>query len=159
MPSVFDPDWADRDVPGLEGRLARVGAQAGAQRLGATLYEIAPGAAGSPLHAHHANEELIVVLAGSPTLRTPEGHRQLVAGEVVACPVGRHGAHQLLNKSAEPVRVLIVSTMVYPDIVEMPDSNKVLAQSAPPDSDDRLALAFPRDAAVDRLSGELPLEA
>lgn len=145
---------ADRDVPDLEGRLSRIGAQAGAQRLGATLYEIAPGAAGSPLHAHYADEALIVVLGGSPVLRTPEGHRCLVAGEVVACLVGRRGAHQLVTQSAEPVRVLVVSTMVYPDIFEMPDGNKVPAQAAPPGSVDRLALAFPRDAAADRLTGE-----
>lgn len=34
----------------------------------------------------------------------------------VACPVGRRGAHQLVNESAEPLRVLVVSTMVYPDM-------------------------------------------
>jgi len=152
--NVFDPDWKDRKAPGLAGRAARVGAQAGAERLGATLYEIAPGAAGSPLHAHHANEEMIIVLAGSPVLRTEDDRRRLASGEVVACPVGRRGAHQLLNDSAEPVRVLVVSTMVYPEVVEMLDSDKVLAQSAPPGVADRIALAFPRSAHVDRLAGE-----
>lgn len=89
MPNLFEPDWRDRDEPGLSGRTARVGAQAGAERLGATVYEIAPGSAGSPLHAHHANEEMIIVLAGRPLLRTEAGHRRLSAGEVVACLVGR----------------------------------------------------------------------
>jgi uncharacterized cupin superfamily protein len=70
--NVFQPAWTDRNDPGLLGRTARVGAQAGAQRLGATVYEIVPGSAGSPLHAHHANEELIVVLAGRPLLRTAD---------------------------------------------------------------------------------------
>lgn len=154
MANVFDPDWKDRTDPGLAGRTARVGAQAGAKRLGATLYEIAPGAAGSPLHAHHANEEMIIVLAGNPVLRTEDSHRRLASGEVVACPIGRRGAHQLLNDSAEPVRVLVVSTMVYPEVVEMLDSDKILAQSAPPGVTDRVALAFPRSANVDRLAGE-----
>ena len=154
MANVLEPEWTDRTHPGLAGRTARVGAQAGAERLGATAYEIAPGAAGSPLHAHHANEEMIIVLAGNPTLRNDDGQRTLDVGEVVACPVGRRGAHQLCNDSDEPVRVLVVSTMVYPEVVEMLDSDKVLAQSAPPGVADRVALAFPRSAQVDRLAGE-----
>ena len=68
--------------------------------------------------------------------------------------MGRDGAHQLLNDSSEPVRVLVVSTMVYPDVVEMLDSDKILAKSAPPGTADRLALAFPRSAQVDRLADE-----
>jgi uncharacterized cupin superfamily protein len=152
--NVFEPDWKDRDDPGLVGRTARIGAQAGAEHLGATVYEIAPGSAGSPLHAHHANEEMIIVLAGSPLLRTEDGERRLAIGEVVACLVGRQGAHQLVNDSDQPVRVLVVSTMVYPELVEMLDSDKVLAQSAPPGVADRVALAFPRAAQVDRLAGE-----
>lgn len=121
---------------------------------GATVYEIAPRSAGSPLHAHHANEELIIVLVGRPVLRTEDGQRRLAVGEVVACLVGRRGVHQLVNDSDEMVRVLVVSTMVYPEVVEMLDSDKILAQSAPPGVADRVARAFPRAAQVDRLAGE-----
>lgn len=154
MANVLEPEWKDRGDSGLVGRTARVGAQAGAERLGATVYEIAPGSVGSPLHAHHANEELIIVLTGSPMLRTPDGKRRLATGEVVACLVGRRGAHQVVNDSDQPVRVLVVSTMVYPEVVEMLDSDKILAQSAPPGAPDRVALAFPRAAQVARLAGE-----
>src|SRR5262245_36589181 len=136
-------------------RGARVGAQAGAKRLGATVYEIDPGGYGSPFHLHHANEEMVVVLGGRPTLRTLDGLRELEPGDLVACPIGRKGAHQLQNNSAEPVRVLVISTMVYPEIAEQLDSDKILVHSAPPGTADRLALAFPREAQVDRLAGEL----
>ena len=72
--NVFEPDWDEEyDLPPLRGRYARVGDQAGAQRLGAAVFEVPPGAAASPLHVHHANEEMIVVLAGTPTLRTGDG--------------------------------------------------------------------------------------
>lgn len=155
MANIFEPDWVERNQSPLRGRTARVGAQAGAERLGATLYEIDPGNNGSPFHLHHANEELILVLAGRPTLRTLDGFRQLEPGDVVACPVGPRGAHQLQNTTDEPVRVLMVSTMVYPEVAEQLDSDKVLVHSAPPGTADRLALAFPRDAEVDRLAGEL----
>jgi uncharacterized cupin superfamily protein len=76
------------------------------------LYEIDPGGHSSPFHVHHGNEELIVVLAGRPTLRTLDGSRELEPGEVVACLVGRRGAHQLQNHTDEPVRALVISTMV-----------------------------------------------
>jgi len=85
----------------------RVGAAAGAEKLGATLYEVDPGGRVSPLHIHHANEELLIVLTGRPTLRTAEGERELVSGEVVTFPAGRRGAHQVLNRSGEGARVLM----------------------------------------------------
>jgi uncharacterized cupin superfamily protein len=121
------------------------------------LYEIDPGGVGLPFHLHHGNEEMIVVLTGRPTLRTLDGIRELEPGGVVACPVGPRGAHQLQNNTDEPVRVLVVSTMVYPEVAEQLDSDKILVQSAPPGTADRLALAFPREAQVDRLAGELRL--
>lgn len=155
MSNIFQPDWIERDEPPMVGRAARVGAQAGAERLGATLYEIDPRGHGSPFHLHHANEEMIIVLSGAPTLRTLDGTRELHPGDVVACPVGPRGAHQVQNNTGEPVRVVVISTMVYPEIAEQPDSDKILVHSAAPGTADRLALAFPRDAQVDRLAGEL----
>ncbi len=67
-------------VPKYPGRyVAPVGAQAGAQDLAANVYELDPGAVGSPLHVHHANEELLLVLAGTLTLRGPDGTQLLPA--------------------------------------------------------------------------------
>jgi uncharacterized cupin superfamily protein len=153
--NIFEPEWVEHDQPPLIGRAARVGAQAGAERLGATLYEIDPAGCGSPFHLHHGNEEMIIVLSGRPTLRTVDGTRELETGEVVACPVGRRGAHQLQNNTDQPVRALVISTMVYPEVAEQLDSEKILVLSAPPGTADRLALAFPREAQVDQLAGEL----
>lgn len=158
MPNLNEPDWVQRTDAPLRGRTAAIAAPAGAERLGATLYEIDPGQNGSPFHLHHGNEEMIIVLAGSPTLRTLEGRRSLRAGDVVACPAGRAGAHQLRNETDEPVRALVVSTMAYPDVVEMPDSDKVLAIGQPPRTPHRLFEAFPRSARVERLAGELESE-
>ena len=121
MPNVFDPDWdAERDEAPFRWRRARVARQAGARDLGASLFELPPGAASFPLHAHYANEELLIVLAGWPTLTVLDGSsRALEPGEVVACPAGREGAHRLDNHGDEPARVLIVSTMRAPEINEM----------------------------------------
>jgi uncharacterized cupin superfamily protein len=121
MANVFEPAWdAGRDEPPFRWRRARLGRQAGARDLGASLFELPPGAASFPLHAHYNNEEMIVVLAGSPSLTTADGEvRKLLPGDLVACPAGREGAHRLDNHGDEPARVLVVSTMRAPEINEM----------------------------------------
>ena len=89
LTNVFEPEWdAERDAPPFRWRRARLGKQAGARDLGASLFEVPPGAATFPLHAHFANEELLVVLSGRPTLTTRAGERELAPGEVVAFPAG-----------------------------------------------------------------------
>jgi uncharacterized cupin superfamily protein len=121
MANLFEPDWdAARDEPPFTWRRARLGRQAGARDLGASLFELPPGGASFPLHAHYANEEMILVLAGRLSLTRADGEiHGLQPGDVVACPAGREGAHRLDNHGDEPARVLIVSTMRAPEINEM----------------------------------------
>jgi uncharacterized cupin superfamily protein len=136
MPNLFDPEFdAERDDGRFRWRRARLGRQAGSDQLGASLFELPPGAASFPLHAHYANEELLLVLEGAPTLRTIDAERQLERGEVVACPAGRRGAHELRNESEASVRVLIVSTMRAPDINEFPDSGEFWVRDYAPGTD------------------------
>jgi uncharacterized cupin superfamily protein len=133
MPNVFDPEFEpDSTEPApFNARGAEIGLQAGSRDLGASLYELPPGQAISPLHLHHNNEEMLIVLSGRPTLRTLDGERELATGEVVSFPAGREGAHRVDNHGAEPARVLMLSTMNDVDVVEYPDSGKVLARSKP----------------------------
>lgn len=156
MPNVFEPEWErEIDQPPFRLRGARVGAQAGAERLGASVYELPPGGASFPMHAHHANEEMIVVLAGRPTLRTPEGERELEPGELVACPVGRRGAHRLDNRGADPARVLVLSTLELPEVIEYPDSGKLAVRGAGFGEDpDALQLILRADATLGYFDGE-----
>jgi uncharacterized cupin superfamily protein len=133
MANLFDPEFdATSDRAGFAWRRAQLADQAGSERLGASLYELEPGSAPFPLHYHHGNEELLVVIAGSPSLRTPASERELATGEVVAFPVGERGAHQVVNRSSEPARVLIVSEMNAPDVVVRPESGKLSAFTRPP---------------------------
>ena len=131
-PNALDPTWDAEmlDAP-FRLRAARLGARAGATELGATLYELEPGGRISPYHLHHGNEELLVVLAGAPELRTPSGVRTLAAGEVVAFPAGQDGAHAIGNASDAPVRVLLISTMRFPDVAEHLDTGAMLAMTGP----------------------------
>ncbi len=120
----IQPGWQPDRFPGRH--VAAVGAEAGARELGASVFELEPGAVGSPFHVHHANEELLLVLAGTLSLRGPGGTQLLHAGAVVAFPRGRAGAHGLVNRSDAPARYLVVSTANSPDVVEYPDTGATL---------------------------------
>jgi uncharacterized cupin superfamily protein len=72
----------------------------------------------------------VIVLKGEPTLRTPEGERVLNEGDVACFPRGEAGAHQIINQTDAPIRVLMLSSMVAPDIVHYPDTEKVFARNA-----------------------------
>jgi uncharacterized cupin superfamily protein len=142
IPVDFEqPSWEAAKYPGRH--VAPVGAQAGARELAANVYELDPGAVGSPLHVHHANEELLLVLAGTLSLHGPDGTQLLAAGAVVAFPRGKAGAHSLVNHSDGPVRYLVVSTTNHPDVVEYPDTAATLVVLA------EQRLAYPRGADAD----------
>src|SRR4051794_41617587 len=90
MASIYEPEWdAERDEPPYRWRRARLGRQTGARALGASLFELPPGAASFPLHIHYANEEMLVVVAGRATPQTLSGSRGLVGGAGVSWPGGR----------------------------------------------------------------------
>ena len=93
--------------------------------IGATLHEMPPKTKGGPYHFHHGNEEMLIVLKGRPTLRTPAGERQLEEGEVVVFARGAEGAHKCSNETDEPVRYLFVSNLASPDAVEYPDTRQL----------------------------------
>jgi uncharacterized cupin superfamily protein len=76
---------------------------------------------------------MVIVLSGRPSLRTPQGWRELESGEVVAFPRGEAGAHQLVNRTGEAVRFLAFSTNGDPDVVLYPDSGKIGAAERRPD--------------------------
>jgi uncharacterized cupin superfamily protein len=132
--NLFEPELeaSPDDPPGYVCRAAQVAKQAGAQRLGMTLYELEPGNSICPYHWHAANEELLIVLSGTPTLRTPAGQREPAEGEVVSFPIGEEGAHKLTNDSDRRVRVLIASEMNEPEVAVYPDSGKVMARQQAP---------------------------
>jgi uncharacterized cupin superfamily protein len=140
MPNVFEPEFEPlRDDPApFRSRGAEIGMQAGSRDLGASLYDLPPGQAISPLHIHHNNEEMLIVLSGRPTLRTLDEERELAVGEVVSFLAGPEGAHRVDNHGDEPARVLMLSTMNDVDVVEYPDSRKVLARTKPRNPDGSL---------------------
>ena len=144
-----------REVEGFRARRARVGRQLGSEKLGLSFWELPPGQAAYPYHWHLTEEELLVVTDGTPSLRTPDGWRELAEGEVVAFPRGEEGGHQLVNRTEDTVRFIAFSTQPGPDIVMYPDSGKLGAFERRPDGGGLRELFRLRDA-VDYHDGETP---
>jgi uncharacterized cupin superfamily protein len=128
------------DRPGWQSKAARLGPRLAGELIGACLYEVKPGNTLWPYHTHHANEEWLLVVRGRPTLRHAEGEQELAEGDVVCFRRGQDGLHQVRNATDEPVRVLMISTQIAPEIVEYADSGKIGARSA---SGERIMLARP----------------
>ena len=82
---------------GGAGAPPMLGPKLGAALLGATLYELEPGERTFPYHYEWGCEEWLLVVAGTPTLRTPEGERELAPGDTVCFPEGPAGAHLVSN--------------------------------------------------------------
>ena len=114
------------DKAGFRHRAESIRKALGGELIGAAVYEFDPGEQLWPYHWHVADEEWLIVVAGSPTLRTPEGERDLRAGDVVGFPAGEAGAHTLYNRGTVPARVAIFSTL-GPSGTVYPDSGKVAA--------------------------------
>jgi uncharacterized cupin superfamily protein len=154
-PSIERPEYDEpREHPGFTCRRARLGRQAGTRQLGLSLWELPPGEAAYPYHWHLAEEELIVVLEGAPSLRTPTGWEELEPGDVVSFLVGEEGAHQIVNRTEQDVRFLAFSNQ-QAEVVVYPDSDKVGAYERAPEGGG-LRLLFRRGDAVDYYEGESP---
>lgn len=121
-------------------RLGRLGPAIGARALGCQLHVVPPGKAAFPRHAHHANEELYVILAGEGAFRLGETTHAVRAGHVCAAPAGgAETAHELRNTGAGELRFLCISTRRDPDVIEYPDSGKIAVASMVPEDDGLLA--------------------
>ncbi len=152
--------WQPEGSP--EGRVhffrKKLGLAAGGKSLGCSLYRVPARTRMWPRHYHSSNEEAIFVLSGSCTLLAGDTEVPLGPGDYVALPVGPEHAHQVVNDSETEVRLLCFSTMVHPDVVVYPDSNKVgvFVGAAPggPAEQRRMTKFLPLAAEVDYWEGE-----
>jgi len=156
MVNIESPEFDEpRPEPGFIARRARLARQAGAERLGMSLWEVDPGEAAYPYHAHLTEEEIVVVLEGRPSLRTPDGWREVEQGEVLCFMPGAAGAHQLVNRTDSTIRFLAMSTSGMPDIVLQPDSGKIGAFERLPEGGG-MRLWFRESDSVGYYEGETP---
>lgn len=146
-PFEHDPD----DPDGFRAGMFRFGARLGAQRTSASVYELPPGQAVCPYHYEYGEEEWALVLAGHPTVRTPEGSERLAPLDMLFFPTGPAGAHQLRNDTEEPVRLLMWSEVSHPGGTAYPDSGKVALHTGDRSED----VIVERSSAVGYYHGEV----
>jgi uncharacterized cupin superfamily protein len=159
MPNIYQPTFEDGNRPeGFRSQRARIAYELGSELIGCSLWRVPPGEAAYPYHFHIGDEELVIVIRGRPMLRTPQGTRELDEGEAVRFPPGEDGAHQILNRSDEPIAFLAVSSHGRADVVVYPDSNKLGAGERLPRSDGLRAL-FRREDEVGYFDREQPPKA
>ncbi len=146
-----DFEYDETDPEGFEGGMIRPGPDFGARQTGASLYELKSGQALCPYHYEWGEEEWLLVLAGSPTLRDPDGEHKLEPMDLLFFQRGPEGAHQIRNDTAETARVLMFSDQVWPAATVYPDSDKVGVWTDRERTDSAL---FRRLTGVDYYDGE-----
>ncbi|MBM4342117.1 MAG: cupin domain-containing protein [Deltaproteobacteria bacterium] len=112
---------------------------AGATSVFVNLDRLPPGARTADIHAHLADEEIVLVVAGRPTLRQWQGERKnraavfggepertvLQPGDALHWAPGDLRAHHLVNESADDALLLVVGTDFAHDIVLYPERDEV----------------------------------
>lgn len=117
-----------------DARMGVVASRLGAKHLGYNITAVPPGKRAFPFHNHRVNEEMFFILEGTGEVRIGGDTHPLRAGDILACPPGGpETAHQIINTGTVDLKYLAVSTRMYPEIAEYPDSGKfgILAEYPP----------------------------
>lgn len=96
--------------------------------FGVNLTRLPPAACSALRHAHEKQDEFIYVLAGTPTLYTDAGPRQLSPGMCAGFPHGTGDAHHLVNESDEDVLFLEVGDRTPGESASYPDDDLAVTQ-------------------------------
>jgi uncharacterized cupin superfamily protein len=86
------------------------------QNLNFDLRQLNPGQYCAACHFHRYPEELFTIISGTATLRTPEGMKTVAGGDLISFEMGKTGAHQLYNHTAEPCIYLDIRTFAGYDV-------------------------------------------
>jgi uncharacterized cupin superfamily protein len=143
-------EYDGEDPEGFRSGMARLGKLLGAAASGISIYEIPPGQSICPYHYEVGEEEWLLVLEGTPTLRHAKGSEALDPWDVILFPRGPEGAHGVRNETERTARVLMFSTVIVPTATVYPDSDKVGIWTGNPDDD----VIVRKDSAVDYYDGE-----
>ena len=132
MPTILNPDAKDFVVDPatlkefkLKTLMPRLGEICRAKHFVFDLRELDPGMYSFPYHFHRNAEELMMIISGSFTLRSPDGLKIINTGELVFFGMGESDAHQFYNHGDVPCIYLDIRSTVGIDVTEYPDSGKI----------------------------------
>ena len=109
-------EWSTTENGDTEFNRKEVGAAAGGDQLGCSLYEIPAGKRSWPYHYHTANEEALFVLTGTGTVGCDGEEARISEGDYLNFPADEAGAQRLNHHSEGPARYLQVSTVTPPGL-------------------------------------------
>jgi uncharacterized cupin superfamily protein len=125
-PGTFSQGQFNRPPFGLLTMLPNMHKEAGAKNLIFDLRTLPPKEFSFPYHYHRNAEEVMYVISGSLTLRSPGGFSVIHEGQVLFCETGEQGAHQFFNHTDTPCTYFDVKTFFGMDVVVYPDSDKIM---------------------------------
>jgi uncharacterized cupin superfamily protein len=102
----------------------------GLTNFGVNLTHLSLGAMSALAHSHSQQDEFIFILEGTPTLILGESEYTLNPGECYGFKAGTGIAHQLVNRSPEPVTYIEIGDRTAGDQVEYPYDDLKATQSA-----------------------------
>ena len=102
----------------------------GLTKIGVNMTTLPAGRESSMRHFHTREDELVFVLEGEVVLCSDEGEQTLTAGMSAGFAAGVRNGHQLVNRSASPVRYLEISNRDPADSAEYPDVDLAYAKTA-----------------------------
>ena len=125
-PNVYEQqfEYDDTDRPGYRAGVTRIGALAGGKDTVLKEFQIPPGETLCPYHYEY-EEEWLLLLEGTVTVRTPEGERTIKRGELMCFAPGPDGAHKVTNHSDAVALALMWSSAREPSVAIYPDSDKM----------------------------------
>lgn len=100
-----------------------LGDACGLNELGVNLVVLEPGAQSALRHWHSLEDEFVYVLDGEVVLVTEAGEQIVTAGGCAGFPAGQRDGHHLINRSAEPVRILEIGNRTPGDDCFYPDDD------------------------------------
>ena len=132
MPTIINPDDLEYkhdssvleqfDLLTLSPRLTKI---TNSKHFAFDIRKLEPGKYSFPYHFHRNAEELIMIISGSMSIRTPNGFEILKKGQIVFFEMGETSAHQFYNHETVSCEYFDLRTTVGIDICEYPDSGKI----------------------------------
>lgn len=146
----FDNNSSAPEQFNLMTLMPRLSKVTDAKQLIFDIRKLYPGKYSFPYHFHRNSEELMYVISGEMTIRTPDKLEVIKPGQMVFCELGETSSHQFYNHSDSPCVYLDIRTNMGFDVTEYPDSGKVNVFP--------YGLIFEKDTQVDYFKGEEDVE-
>ena len=131
---VFEP-FAIQSVPWetfsrgerFDMRFQHLSSFGGGTQISVSMEVLPPGrqASASQAHFHMLEEEHVLVLEGSLTLRLGESSYDMPAGRYVCFPAGQRAGHALISRTDHSCRYLVFGNPQPHDVAVFPDTGRV----------------------------------